>query len=60
MVLSKYQHLFHKTGVAWVHQAMYAQVTLAGLRLLGKKVALKRLVSANLACTCNPERLFST
>jgi hypothetical protein len=60
MVLSKHQHLFYQTGVTWVHQAMYAQVTLAGFRLLGKKVTFKRLVSAYLACTCNPERLFST
>jgi hypothetical protein len=38
---------------------MYAQVALAGLRLLGQQVALKSLIPAYLTGTGNPERLFS-
>jgi len=42
-----------------MHQAMYAQVALAGLRLLGQQVALKSLVPAYFTSSGNPERLLS-
>jgi hypothetical protein len=58
--LLHHHQALNQTHIAWVYKAMYAEVTLAGLRLLGKKVTLERLIPADLSGSCNSEGFLRT
>lgn len=59
-VLCHQQHTLNHWQVALMNKAMDAQVTLAGLRLLGQQVTFESFVPADLACAGNSECLLRT
>ena len=60
MGLAQNKHALYKIQIAGMHECSLAEVTLAGLALLGKQVALKRLIAADFARTGYFKRLLGT